>query len=397
MKKPILLFLVLLLLAASACSARPTGTEPSATTAAQDLEAFVRQLDLPANLTIAFDPDQVPAVPSAAAYSADKILIDVAAAKKELLRREVAETKAYAEGPWFRTGDSSLAEYLCVYQGIHQGGLTYTLVRDGSWLTTRLANVICAEPGPDDRSNIGPFRDACRKSAFTSETDLPFMDYADARTALLDKLRSLGFPKAQIGETYTLDLDTIRAQHEIYRAEARAAGLPEDAWSDRTWSEADTCYLFLCRQQIDDLPVFGLSWQGQAASTSAAGDPMPASDMAAYWTQDGLASLRAYGWYALGQREPDQPLVGPVQALQAVLDDLGGVILSRPTWLASLELCYVSLPDRQDGDGFRLVPAWVAGIGEARERPADVGQAADPYIAYTYAVVDAVSGRKLSR
>jgi len=86
-----------------------------------------------------------------------------------------------------------------------------------------------------------------------------------------------------------------------------------------------------------------------------------------------------------------------VQALQAVLDDLGGVILSRPTWLASLELCYVSLPDRQDGDGFRLVPAWVAGIGEARERPADVGQAADPYIAYTYAVVDAVSGRKLSR
>ena len=58
---------------------------------------------------------------------------------------------------------------------------------------------------------------------------------------------------------------------------------------------------------------------------------------------------------------------------------------------------YVSLPDRQDGDGFRLVPAWVAGIGEARERPADVGQAADPYIAYTYAVVDAVSGRKLSR
>lgn len=397
MKKLILLLLVFLLLAGSACTNQPTGTPPPTADTGQDLAAFMRQLELPANLTLAFDPDQVSTVPSAAAYSAHKILLDVATAQEVLLRREVVETQDYAEGPWFRTGDSRLAEYLCVYRGVIQGGLTYTWVRDGSWLTTKLSHVICAEPGPDDRSSIGPFQDACRKKAFPPAADLSFMDYADARTALLTKLQAIGFPDLEISETYTLDLETIRAQHGIYRAEARAAGLPEDVWPARTWSEADTCYIFLCRQQIDGLPVFGLSWQGQAASTSAAGDPMPGSEMVAYWTQDGLASLRAYGWYECGEREPEQFLIGPVQALQAVLDDLDDVILSRPTWLASLELCYVSIPDRQDEDFFTLLPAWVIGIGEAWERPDNDERVAGPYIDYTYAVVDAVSGRKLSR
>lgn len=413
---PLLMLLLILLLSCSACTPQPsagdqkdpttitsgTSTADATTSTAKagvttsvepegsDLARFLQSVSLPDRLTVSFDPDTVKTAASARRHTARKQLFDVETVKQHLLHRAVVDSRDYAEGPWFETGDASFKEYLCVYHGVIQGGLTYSLVRDGVWLTTKLADVIVDEPGPDDHYGYGRYESALKKSCFLPEADLPFMNYADARAALLDLLQQTGFPEMEINETYTLDLATIEGQYQRFLEES-AALYPEREVSDYTWSETDTCYLFLMRQQIDQIPVLDQSWQGQGASTSPAGDPMPASRTQAYWTQDGLASVHAYSLYELLESGPEEPLIGPVQALQVLLADLSQNIITRPTWLASVELCYVSIPANQNKDRFTLLPAWVFCLGE--ELTIDGNDIKD----YAYVVINAISGRKLSR
>lgn len=410
-----LLFLVLalILLSCTACSSRPTGSDTAnPTTAASgtesvdvttgtnadgpDLARFLQTVALPDKLTISFDPDTVETSAAARSYTARKQLFDVETVKQNLLRRAVIDSKLYAEGPWFETGDASFKEYLCVYHGVIQGGLTYSLVRDGVWLTTKLADVIVDEPGPEDYYGYGQYEAALKKSRFRSETDLPFMNFADVRAALLDLLQQTGFPEMAISETYTLDLATIEEQYDRFLEES-AVLYPEREVSDYTWSETDTGYLFLMRQLIDQIPVLDQGWQGQGASTSPAGDPMPASRTRVYWTRDGMASIRAYSLYELLESGPEEPLIGPAQALQVLLADLSEIIISRPTWLASVELCYVSVPASQSKDRFTLLPAWVFCLGEELTIDGTDGQSRETLIDYAYVVIDAISGRKLSR
>jgi hypothetical protein len=221
------------------------------------------------------------------------------------------------------------------------------------------------------------------------------MSFTDARAALLDLLYQTGFPDMEISETYTLDLATIEAQYERFLEES-AALYPDREISQYAWSESDTCYLFLMRQLIDQIPVIDQSWQGQGATTSPAGDPMPAGCTTVYWTRDGLASIRSYSLYELLESEPETPLIGPTQALQTLLADLSQIIISRPTWLTSIELCYVSVPSGQDSESYTLLPAWVICLGEAQEIDWD-DQSQATIKDYDYVVIDAISGRKLSR
>lgn len=417
----LLLLISLVLLLSSACSEKPSAGEvkdPTATTSrtgsgdvttgtikegattspdagGTDLALFLQTVALPDNLTVSFDPDNVKTVASARIYTAREQLFDVEIAKKNLLRRAVIDSRVYAEGPWFETGDDSFREYLCVYHGVIKGGLTYSLVRDGVWLTTKLTDVIVDEPGPEDYYGYGGFESALKKSKFRSGADLPFMSFVDARAALLDLLHQTGFPEMEISETYTLDLATIEAQYERFLEES-AALYPDREISHDTWSASDTSYLFLMRQLIDQIPVSDQGWQGQGAIMSPAGDPMPVSRTKVYWTRDGLAAIRAYDLYELLESEPEKPLIGPTQALQVLLEDLTQIIISRPTWLTSIELCYVSVPSGQDSESYTLLPAWVICLGEAQEIDWD-DQSQATIKDYDYVVIDAISGRKLSR
>ncbi|MDW7656185.1 MAG: hypothetical protein SCM11_03300 [Bacillota bacterium] len=428
---PLLMLSLILLLSSSACLSRPsagessdesttvpsgpgnsdtitstdktgmtTGTTKEGATAGPidgtELSIFLQTVALPDNLTVSFDPDNVKTVASARIYIAREQLFDVDNARQQLLRRAVIDSKEYAEGPWFETGDASLKEYLCVYHGVIKGGLIYTLIRDGVWLTMKLTDVIVDEPGPEDYYGYGRFEYALKKSSFRSGADLPFMSFANTRTALMDLLHKSGFPEMEISETYSLDLETIKAQYEIFLAESSVL-YPEREMSDKTWSESDTCYLFLMRQLIDQIPVSDQGWQGQGATSSPAGNPMPISRTTVYWTHDGLAAIRAYGLYELLESEPEKPLIGPVQALQVLLEDLCKIIISRPTWIESVELCYVSVQSKQDSESFTLLPAWVICLGEELETAWPDEQSPVTIKDYEYVVIDAITGSKLSR
>ena len=91
---------------------QPSDPQPAET---MDLETFLQTVDLPDNLSVSFDPAQVKSVPSARTYKADFLTFDPDTVAKRLLRKEIADTRVMAEGPWYQAGDESLTEYLTVF------------------------------------------------------------------------------------------------------------------------------------------------------------------------------------------------------------------------------------------------------------------------------------------
>lgn len=402
--KQLSLLLILLLLLCSSCVGQATGETDnssapiSSSEKSSDLAGFLTAVDLPENLSLKFDPAEVEVTKKARNHTAKKMLFAVDKTKENLLRQEVISSQNYAEGPWFEAGDDSFREYLCLYHDAVQGGLTYSAIINGVNPTVKLYTVIVDVPGPDEA--YGRLDSDLKKSNFSSETDLDFQPFAQAVSSLEQILQMTGFPDLEIMETYSLDLETMKSQHAIHLRElSRYTDEDNDAEirekTNYEWTKDDECYLFFLRQQVDRIPLINQHWQGQGAASSPAGNPMPGSTVTAYWSKHGLISINANNLFSIVESGQTQELISPVQALQVLLDDFSAIIISRPIWIESVELCYVSIPAQENGY-FSLVPAWVICLGE--EATVLNGEEADStYIKYRFEVINAIDGKKISR
>lgn len=402
MKQLILLILTLLLICSS-CSGqalsegRVSSLNETTSINQGDLAAFLSQADMPENFTFDLSLDTVNTPRSARIYSGQEILFDVQTAKTHLLRREIVDTKNYAEGPWFETGDDTFREHLCVYDNaVSKGGLIYNVTVNSIHLPSKLSRVIVDEPGPKEA--YGRTDSDLKKSDFQSGSDLDFRSFTEVTAALMQILQKTGFPDMEIAETYSLDLQTMETQYAIFKQELSRYISEEDTATMQeetglVWSKDDECYLFILRQLIDQIPVMNQSWQGRGATSSPAGNPMPATRADAYWSKDGLIQLSAYNLYSLKESSEPQKLIPPDQAITVLLEDYSRSIITRPTWIKSVELCYVAEPG-QDKALLTLIPAWIICVGEQITIIDGTEEMTDEN--YTFEVIHAIDGVKLS-
>lgn len=395
MKKILILLLsITFLISASACKGMQSNKKLSEN---MDLETFLRTVKLPKNLSISFDAVKVESVAFAKTYTTDVLELDSDTVAKGLLRRKIIDKKPQAVGPWFQTGDESLAEYLTVLDGGKSfgnkvdvnGGLYYGVYINGK-PAEDLSSVISGEVGPPSMNE--QLNKSLSRSDFASFANLSFMSYADALAAVEKQLYAIGFPKLGVAETYSIDLETMRKHYTSYVEENRN----QEELEEVSLSKEDEGYLFHFRQLVDDIPVINASWEwGKGTATGAAGNWMKYPIINATYTKTGVTGILASGLYdvAAAKGGEEKPLIGASDALQVVFDEYAELLLDEGTRVASAELCYVSVSAR---NAYELIPAWVFSIAKPTIWVDPDSRAKFPYDNYSQYVVNAITGEKMS-
>jgi hypothetical protein len=391
----ILLICFLWLISVAACKGTQADQKPSES---MDMETFLQTVELPKNLSVSFDAAKVKSAASAKTYTVSVLELDPNTVVKGLLRREIIVTKPQAVGPWYQSGDESLTEYLTVLDGGKSfgnkvdvnGGLYYGVFINGKPDNSKLSLVISSEAGSSSM-NEQLFRSQTRKD-YASFSDLSFKSYAEVLAEVEKQLYTIGFPKLEVAETYSMDLETMREHYALYVEENRN----QEKLEEVSWSKDDEAYLFHFRQQINDVPVINISWEwGKGASTGAAGNLMKYPIIDVTYTKNGLTYINASGLYdvAAAKGGEEKLLIGAAEALQVVLDEYKELLLDEGTKVASAELVYVSIPT---GNAYELIPAWVFGIAKPTKWVDPVSKAESLFYNYSPYVVNAITGEKMS-
>ncbi|MBS4201836.1 hypothetical protein KHA93_19715 [Bacillus sp. FJAT-49732] len=363
-----------------------------------DLGAYLQTVTLPKNLTIGFNPSEVKKVQSAKTYIASILKFDENRVIENLLQTDIIATNNYAEGPWYEAGDDELREYLSVYDGGRslgmnsgvQGGISYSAVKDGIHLGSKLSILVGNAPGPPD--NNAQEYGFNLKSDYGSFKNLSFKDYDDVLSELKEILSAVGFPEFTVGETYSLDLQTMLEHRAVYQ-EAITDFNNEDESEEYTWSKDDEAYLFFFQQVIDDIPLSNIYWQ--RPNQSALPEEVGATSIEVFYSKDGIRNIIAKDLLDVKKSVEEKTLISTVDALKKLIDSYSEILLENKTTVFSMELCYVAILKSESS--FELVPAWIFGIAETSSWK-DQRKGKDISLeSYSYYVLNAISGERIEK
>lgn len=393
MKKTIFMVCIIsLILLVSACKGTQTEKDVTNTT---DLVSFLQTVELPKNLTISFDAANVKSTSSAKIYTANFLSLEAETVAKELLNKPIVDEKAMAEGMWFQAEDESLTEYLTVLDGGKSfgtdsgvnGGLYYSVFVKGKPVVD-FTSVISGEVGPPSINE--QLNKSLLRSDYSSHADLSFQSYEEALNTVKRQLMTVGIPTIELGETYSLDLNTIQAHYDLYTKES------QDQQEHISWTKDDEAYLFHFRQMIDQIPVVNVPWEwGKGAATGADGNIMKFPIIDATYTHDGIINIRASGIYDIDAAKAgeEKPLISAAEAMQVMFKEYQGLLLDEGTEISSAELSYVSVPEDKS---YQLIPAWVFGVAKPTVWIDPESKSELPYNNYSEYVVNAITGEKMS-
>lgn len=392
-KISVLLFTGLILLIVSACEGP---TEDDQRLEQTDLKIYLESVDMPKNLSITFDPAKVNSVTSAKKYTAAAFLeLDADTVAKKLLRNDITEKKPMAEGPYFIAKSSSIEEYLIVYdggkgfgiKGVTNGGLTYTVFKNGEHTPTLIANSV----GPPNLSEQSS--KSMRRSDYSSTTDLSFASRSEALASVEELLSSIGFSEFKLIETYTMDLKTMKEHYNYYLEEM---GSSENVLTYNLTVD-DEAYMFHFRQQIDELPVNSTEWTlGKGTAEGPADRIMTGNPfISVTYQKHGVGDISAANFFDITNAKAGETesLISAVDAMKMLLGEYKDLILEEGTQVSSAELLYVSVPAKggKEEAEFELIPAWVFTITKPQYFEGSVR-----YNDYSQYVVNAITGEKLS-
>lgn len=316
---------------------------------------------IPENVTIEFDPEGVTSVESAKTYSAEYWYAEDETACEALLKAPVTEKIIYAEGPQYIAETDNWTEYLT----LKDGGAAFGV---DSGVYGGLSYSFYPKNGQDYFTSWPDF-------TYPSETDLTFMPYADALTDIEASLNTLGAPELTLYKTYSMDCASMT-----------------ECYSDDSFSEDDEQYAFKFRQIIDGIPVNDEVWRAfGGSSNSAAGNVMTNTEFELYYSKEGICGASANDLLVITEEHEQENLITPDVALGTLITYQDSLLQVMPVRVASMELCYVSIPD---GKQFTLRPAWVFNVGKEYDL-----ESADGIVSrfiYELFVIDAISGEIIS-
>lgn len=380
MKKTIILFtLIITLLILVSCS------EPERNKSFHgfDSKVFFEQIALPEKLSIEVNLDEIRSIDEAKTYKAEHVEFDKKTLINAFITSSIVEEKIWAEGPQIIASAHNIREILSIYDGGEsfgvetgmKGGFSYSrIVGDKYWekLDT-VASVSFLEPGFNEQHR--------RNSSFASYVDLEFLPYEDALADIKRIFYIAGIPEFDIDETYSLDLETMTSNYEIYLN----SELVEVEMKGLNWTKEDESYIFSLRQLVDNIPIVNKAWEmPDGTKSSAWGNPMPSTNVNVIYDKTGIRQISAFNILNIVDETENNNLINVFEAMSILINDYSLVILEDDIRIVSAELMYLSIPK---DNMLELVPGWV--FRSAKDKEIE-GIA---FTQYKYDVINAITGK----
>lgn len=385
MKKNIMLFISTFILVILASCSTP---EKVIDFQGMDSKAFLESVNLPENLSIDINFDDVKSLDTAKTYKADHIVFDNQKLINAFIKNSITEEKIWAEGPQFIASTGNTREFLNIHDGgksfgietSTEGGFGYGRVVNDMFFSDKLNTVASLE------FNYPPSSPKLKHSYYSNDdyasySNLDFISYEEALADIKGILNAAGLPQFDVDETYSLDLKTMKSHYELYLE----SGLTEDDLKNLNWSKDDECYIFSLVQLVDDIPIVNREWQmPDGTKSSAVGNPMPPTYINLLYDSEGIKDIRACFIRDIIDEVETNSLINVYKALNTLIQDYSLTILEDDVSIVSAELCYLSIPK---DDVFELIPGWVFCSTQTIESNGKT------YIDYKYDVVNAVTGK----
>jgi hypothetical protein len=353
-----------------------------------DSKTFFEKVTLPEKLSIDIKLDDIKNIDKANSYKAEQVNFDKQKLINAFIKNKIGEEKIWAEGPQVLASADNIEEVL----NTHDGGKSFFGVGDGNtggfsygrlipnrfW---RKPDIVANPQFSDPDINAQKYGYSLN-SDYASHKDLDFLPYEDSLEDIKRILSTIGMSQFSVDETYSLDLETMKAHYKLYLKSKRA----EDDKKNLNWTKDDECYIFSLQQLIDNIPIVNNVWQmPDGTKSSAWGNPMPATLINLIYDKKGIMDISAGSIMNTISEIENNKLINVYEALNTLIEDYSLTILEDDIRIISAELCYLSIPNK---DGFyEMVPGWVFRSSKAEEIDGE------PYVSYKYDVINAVTGK----
>lgn len=344
-------------------------------------------IDLPNNLVINLEDNNVNEVETARIHKAKFLEIDPDFAANQLLAEEIHTKEIYAMGEQFQTVGEDMKEYLTVYDGGKAFG-KYNDAINGGFIYSKYfrdkdipySTVVSREPGPPSFATQMDKYDL--NSDFQTFVDLDFMSYDDAEQAILDWFAKTGIKDIETEVVYALDEETMNLHYKRYLDVSGEE-------SSIKWTKEEEAYLFHLKQVVDDIPLINQIWQKEVRK----GNEVTETVLDVIFNKHGVYLSDIRQLYDVLESSEEQELISSQEALQTLVEHYHSVIIATETTVDQMDLYYVGVVD---GDHYQLIPAWVFRIAELKENALEDGTS-QKYYDYSFYVINAISGKRIEK
>ena len=353
------------------CAAAPNAKDYAS------LEKYLKDVSLPENLTLSFDPAEVASRGSATVYYVTPIRFSADRLIPALMIGDVSETVSYAEGMQYRSESAGVRDFLTVYDGGESfgtqsgtdGGFNYNLERGGVMAGYKLQSIISSSRVVSMSTLANP---GLSREDYSTEGELAGPARSAALRDIVSRLSNAGAPELMVRSCYFMDLPTIKAHAELSGVEYE-------------FGEADEGYYFNFAQVVDDIPIMDIQWEQNVNGNVY---PHGSTSGEVWYTARGIEYADFWNLVSLTGTGDTLPLISPSQAVEALIRLLSDVISEYKYNAVTMELIYVKLPS---GGGTVMRPAWSFDMIKT-ERLRD----GTDFQFYTSYVFDAATGELLS-
>lgn len=324
-------------------------------------------------------PDQVKV------YEANYIELDVNDVTDLLIKNEIIDDEIYAMGHQFQTDTESLIIYdggeaMGMQSGVNGGFLYIHRPTNDMIDYYTIASIHAGPPLLDaqlDKYN--------QNEDFATFQDLDFKPYKEAEKEIDSVLSSIGIEGIQTELVYALDTETMKQHDALYRKVDTEADL-----KDVNWNSNQEAYLFISRQQIDNIPLINFIWQEKTRDVEEATE----TEVYAIYNSNGIHQLSVTNYFSIVDSQAPVDILNLSEALDIAEKYYSSIILSKGTVIDKAELFYIAI---EQNHSYKLTPAWVFQLVKEAETPDTPNSKPEKYVDYSYFVIDAITGDILTQ
>lgn len=189
---------------------------------------------------------------------------------------------------------------------------------------------------------------------YSKSSDLPFATRAAAATDVTKVLKSMGIDVSATYEGYSLDHETMKAQQYIVKNNKEYT----DGMKGNTiklkdnWDSDDDCYYFTFHPQFDGMMIDPDDHGTEDALLNG-------SYIDVCYSKRGIEYLSTMFLYTqTGEEKQTIQIIDSSKALQAVVNKFNTMVLTSPTKITHVRLCYAATYVDSSHKEYNLVPAW---------------------------------------
>jgi hypothetical protein len=224
---------------------------------------------------------------------------------------------------------------------------------------------------------------------YSKTSDLPFATRATAIAAIKKMLKSFGVDISQTYEGYSLDYKTMEKVYKLDKSNKDiSVNLKgEHIKSKDNWSVDDDFYNFTFHPQFGKLMIDQNSYGSDAAYITG-------SSIDICYSKRGVIFYSPSFLYTqTGENSKDNKIIDVNAALKAVIKKFNSMILTDPTKITHVRLCYVASYVDSAHINYNLVPAWRFD-GEQTSKVKS-GSKATTSVADFSVIINAVTGKEM--